>query len=160
MTAENKIQAFANSFWKHASNTKGILSLEDAYINWSNNSGMTISEFGHVWARINDDVSTKFGLKKADISFSRTEDMLEFIKALQGVDIENLKEEDLESLVEGVPPKPELDTEPELGAPPETSPEINEKPDFGPPPEGGVGGPGLEEGGEEPDLKLTESLLL
>jgi hypothetical protein len=155
MTTENKVQEFSNAFWKYASDTKGILALEDAYINWANNSGMTIREFGQVWAKINDDISSKFGLKKADISFSRTDDILELADLLKNTGVEDIKSLPLDKK----PSTPELNLEPELDLSKEPESTIKEKP-VPPSSEGDVAEPGLEEGGAEPELKLTESLLL
>ena len=159
MTVENKVQQFANNFWKYASNTKGVLALEDAYINWANNSGMTIKEFGHVWAKINDDVCNKYGLKKADISFSRTDDILDLVELLKNIEPENIESNDIENLIE-----PEIKPEPGLAGPPkEPLPEMSDKSSPPPTPEENIGGePAIPEGGAEtsPDLKLTESLLL
>jgi hypothetical protein len=151
MTAENRIQGFANNFWKYASNTKGVLAIEDAFINWANNSDMTIKEFGHVWSKIHDDIYTKFGLKKADISFSRTEDLLEIADMLKNMNVEDIDDvNDLE-----LPNTEEPATfEPSLAEPPNTE---NEIPSSTPPE---TETPPIEEGGEKPELKLTESLLL
>jgi hypothetical protein len=147
MTAENRIQKFADNFWKFASDTKGILKIEDVYIDWANNSDMTVKEFGHVWSKIHDDINLKFGLKKADISFSRTEDILELADMLRNTDIENIENVNLPETEEPITPEPNLTEptepiEPTSTIPPETEPSP------------------MEEGGEKPDLKLTESLLL
>lgn len=171
MTAENKVQAFADNFWKHASNTKGVVSLDDVYIDWANNSEMTMDEFKKVWAKIHDDINTKYGLKKADISFSRTDDILDLIKLLKDTDIDSgelesalldktspTSEPGLDSELSGKPP---LTPEPGLDSGPMKEPGLG--PDEGlaasPPPPNDMGTP-TPEGGADPELKLTESLLL
>ena len=154
MTAKDSIQKYANNFWKYASNTKGVIAIEDAFINWAHSSDMTIKEFSHVWAKIHDDISTKFGLKKADISFSRTDDILELAELLKNTGVE-----DVESVLNESLPAGEEALTPEPG-PGDSIKDIADETPPGPPPEGGMTEPGLEEGGESPDLKLTESLLL
>lgn len=149
MTANNSIQKFADDFWRYASNTKGIVAIEDAFINWAKNSNMTTREFSRVWARIHDDISTKFGLKKADISFSRTDDILDLVDLLKNTGVENI-----ENVLSETSSVDEKETPPELepdGLSSTSSPESleNETP-----------GLELEKEEETPDLKLTESLLL
>lgn len=154
MGVENNVQKFADNFWKYASDTKGILSIEDVYIDWANNSNMTIKEFGQVWSKIHDDISTKFGLKKADVSFSRIEDIFDLADKLKGTDT-NL-ENTLPVTEEPITPEPEPGSPSDIapiggGAPPTSEPLASE------PSPGGGSEPGMDTG---PDLDLVHSLNL
>lgn len=158
MISEDLRKTYVDDFWKYASQVKDVLYLEDAFIDWAMQSKIRVNDLKPIWANINDDVFQSFGLKQADVSFSRIEDLYELFDKLQ-----NNEEDEIVQSQQPEIPSEELDMKDLLNKEIPPSPEEEPPKNDLAPPKIETEQPNIEPEGEkveEGDLNLTESLLL
>jgi len=78
MLSINSVEKHTKDFWKYASQTRGVLEIKDAFMDWAKDANIDLKAFQIIYASVNYDVNNAFDLRSAKMPKK------EFLQQLMG----------------------------------------------------------------------------